>query len=898
MHLQICTTIKKQITKINLIMKKNMKKTTFLTICLSLFLAGGLFAQTTWYVTAGSNGGSNTTGDGSVALPFATPFAAHGAAAAGDIIIIDGEVIQPGTINVTKNLTFTGINNAAIIDNAGALQNRVFNIFANDISLTFNDLGFKNLEKKDASGVTVTGEIGVVLNTNAKTGVNLAFNNCIFVGNKSTTAGALFINGGAVATLTNCLFKENQAEKQGGAIHIIESSVTMTGCTFYKNKTTSTTANLNAGVMFVNGATSAVSIDYCTFYQNTTGAANQDYGAIRTDNGNTTVTNSLFYDNKTNNDIGPASDWGAGPSGTQSFTYSIGEWISGNVDNRTNFISFVKGRTDGVAAVLTNSNLTLNNTLNKVTFKAPNAIADNTPIDFDAAKSDIGAWDSKINIFKATTNNVWNDATNWSNGTLPEATDNVAVVTGAELTLNINTSINDIKVAGTLKINSGLALIVNGVSNVTGLVRYFRSLTNNADLAKAWHLVSSPLSGEVFDVAYADKNDIAVGTGSNRGIASYNPGNTGAAAWTYFTGTDITTIPGQGYSMKITPEAVTAGEFANNLVAFEGDFNTADVSKSLTAGFNLLGNPYTSYVNSKTFLDAASTNIDQTQMWVWNSSTENYDAKTAAVAFVLAPAQGFFVKASVTGTETFAKSNQATEGGTFQKSTTTEVNLWMTDGSAKRYAKLYYLDTATNGFDFGYEGEVFGGVASTLSVFTDLVANSQGKKYQVQSLPNTDYETTVVAVGVKAEAGKEITFTAEALNLPDGLKVFLEDRLTNTFTRLDEANATYKVTVSEAIDGTGRFYLHTKASGVLSIDEVVLDNISIYTPNNTTLRVTGLSQGKATVKLFNILGKQVMQTSFTSTGVRDIVLSKLAAGMYIVQLETEAGKLNKKIVLE
>ena len=128
--------------------------------------------------------------------------------------------------------------------------------------------------------------------------------------------------------------------------------------------------------------------------------------------------------------------------------------------------------------------------------------------------------------------------------------------------------------------------------------------------------------------------------------------------------------------------------------------------------------------------------------------------------------------------------------------------------------------------------------------------------------------------------------------------MFLEDRLTNTITRLDEANANYIATVSEAIDGVRRFYLHTKSSVLSSTDEVVLDNISIYTPNSTTLRVTGLPQGKATVKLFNILGKQVMQTSFISTGVRDIALSKLATGMYIVQLETEAGKLNKKIVFE
>ncbi|NCT08966.1 MAG: T9SS type A sorting domain-containing protein [Flavobacteriia bacterium] len=41
-----------------------------------------------------------------------------------------------------------------------------------------------------------------------------------------------------------------------------------------------------------------------------------------------------------------------------------------------------------------------------------------------------------------------------------------------------------------------------------------------------------------------------------------------------------------------------------------------------------------------------------------------------------------------------------------------------------------------------------------------------------------------------------------------------------------------------------------------------------------------------------------MQTSFSSSGVKDISLPKLATGMYIIQLETATGKLNKKIVLE
>ena len=154
----------------------------------------------------------------------------------------------------------------------------------------------------------------------------------------------------------------------------------------------------------------------------------------------------------------------------------------------------------------------------------------------------------------------------------------------------------------------------------------------------------------------------------------------------------------------------------------------------------------------------------------------------------------------------------------------------------------------------------------------------------------------VIPIGVKAAAGKEITLTADALNLPEGIKVFLEDREENTFTRLDELNASYKITTTSAINGVGRFYLHT-TQGVLNINDAALDNVSVFKVHNS-IRIVGLQQGKAAVKLFNVLGKQVLNTAFESNGTKDISLPSLAKGVYIVQLETVEGKLNKKIVLE
>ncbi|WP_445748579.1 T9SS type A sorting domain-containing protein [Polaribacter sp.] len=312
----------------------------------------------------------------------------------------------------------------------------------------------------------------------------------------------------------------------------------------------------------------------------------------------------------------------------------------------------------------------------------------------------------------------------------------------------------------------------------------------------------------------------------------------------------------------------------------------------------MIGNPFTSHVNSASLLGDNSANLVSQTLWVWNQATSSYDTYVTGDSFVLAPAQGFFVRSSNGTNINIAESYQASTGGTFQKSSKTEVKLMMNDGSNNRFVKMYYLDNATKGFDNGYDGETFGGIENSVDVFTNLVENNEGKKFQVQSLPIAEMETMIVPVGVKAAAGKEITFTADAMNLPGDTKVFLEDRLTNTITRLDEANSSYKVTLNDALNGTGRFYLHTKASGVLSTDEVVLQNTSIYAINNNTLRVVGLPSGNANVKMYNILGKQVMQTSFSSTGVKEISLPKLATGMYIIQLETAAGKLNKKIVLE
>ena len=220
-------------------------------------------------------------------------------------------------------------------------------------------------------------------------------------------------------------------------------------------------------------------------------------------------------------------------------------------------------------------------------------------------------------------------------------------------------------------------------------------------------------------------------------------------------------------------------------------------------------------------------------IWLWDGDNDTWITKNLGDAsFRIAPVQGFFVKASSASAFSFTKSMEShDETDAFLKSSDNrfEVDLSVAIGKKKTSTSVRYINNTTTDFDNGYDSSIFGGYASTLEIYTNLVAGNSAKKLAIQSLPNSDYENLVVPVGVTAEANSEITFTVDAKNVPTGYKVFLEDRLNNTFTRLDEANAEYKATVTNK-STDGRFYLHTR-SAALSTDNIGLEGVSIYTIN-------------------------------------------------------------------
>lgn len=499
---------------------------------------------------------------------------------------------------------------------------------------------------------------------------------------------------------------------------------------------------------------------------------------------------------------------------------------------------------------------------------------------FDDNFDSTGATISSTFNWSGATDTDWNTTSNWNLGSVPSTTDDVVIPSGLTNYPTISSAVT----VNSITINSGASLIAN--ASITGTVTYVRNLpTTN------WYLVSSPVTGETIEDIITN-HSLATGSGGNVGLAPYT--NNGASAWTYQTSTSTGSLnSAQGYSIKLAAAAD---------VSFSGTINTSDVSFAIATGtrnnFNLVGNPFTAYINSATLASDSSNSalLSEETVWLWDGS--QYVTYNIISPINIAPGQAFFVEASGNGNLTFSTSNQSHQSSdTFMKQAPIpSFELFVENNGSKKSTKVYYVDGKTTGYDKGYDGSIFGGVSQNFAVYTQLVANDLDKKLAIQTLPNSNLETMVIPLGLVAEAGKKITFSLETRNFQNGTEVYLEDKINNTFTNLSETNHT--ITTQTTVNGVGQYYIHIIAQK--PIEEDLTDNnidINIYKSSAREVTITGI-QDDATIKVYSLLAKEVAQRKINSNGESTINLSELSSGIYVVKVISEFGNTTQKIILE
>ena len=521
-------------------------------------------------------------------------------------------------------------------------------------------------------------------------------------------------------------------------------------------------------------------------------------------------------------------------------------------------------------------------------------------------------YENKLNSWTGTTDTDWDTTTNWSLGAIPTGTTDVIIPAGISISAAGNINVQN------LIIESGASLTVTGSVNNTGNVILksgssiiakssmpFDIEYNRALATANWYTVSSAVTNETIENIISN-HSFAKGSGSNIGVSDYD--NT-IPGWSYATfATTGTIASGEGRAVKLA---------SLDDLSFTGNMPTSDIDIAITHGggggngFNLIGNPYPSYIPLNTItsagadnvLDANASVLEEQTVYLWDQSLNSYTAlNQASTSRYIAPGQGFFVQSKAAGgTFNFTEamqSHQATDIFNRTENTRPEIKLAIANGNATSAADIYYIEGTTLSFDNGYDSTIFGGVSNDFTVYTHLLVDSQGQDLAIQSLPDSDFESMVIPLGVNAISGTALVFTAESINIPNGLDVILEDREEQTFTILSDTNTQYSITLKDNSNGIGRFYLHTNTQATLGLEIQDLTNVSVYKTSASNLRITGLDIGIASMQLYNTLGQSVFSASFEGASVNDVALPNLKAGIYIVDIKTGSGKLNKKIILQ
>tara|TARA_R110002051_G_scaffold160201_1_gene231716 strand:+ start:112370 stop:114700 length:2331 start_codon:yes stop_codon:yes gene_type:complete len=540
---------------------------------------------------------------------------------------------------------------------------------------------------------------------------------------------------------------------------------------------------------------------------------------------------------------------------------------------------------------------------------------------------------------KTSDTNIWlgisddfNTTTNWSKGTVPLVSDNIIIegglpnnatsntaITAKNIIVNKNASLNvgnNAVTATATTVYGGGSFIAKSTVSGTFTYKVLTAVDNTALPIIAgtanpsiWTLMSSPVSGETYDNTWVLDNFIGTGVAANRAIGLYNNTTSTNGDWEYFQASETPENFNSGIGFSTRKKTVDYQSNNEEVYEFTGLYPDEDVTVNITQAaptgnnWNLVGNPFPSYILISELITANGANITDSfeTIYVWNPTTQLYSG--LATTDYIAPGQGFFVNADNSNTNnfTFQESFQSHQTGvTFYRnnSTATKIKLRLTDATTIRETELTYDSTNNLDLDPGKDIGLFTGAESAFSLYTHLVSNDEGVAFERQALPDTNMETTIVPVGVKANTGDLLTFTAETQNLPDGLEVYLEDNSTNTFTRIDILNSAYTITLDEDLDGIGRFYLRTTVSSLSTGNNDLLSRINIYTPEKSKLIITGIDAGKVDLQLYDILGKRVFNTTYNSNGTKTITLPILSTSIYIVKLQTKNGILNKKIVLK
>lgn len=480
---------------------------------------------------------------------------------------------------------------------------------------------------------------------------------------------------------------------------------------------------------------------------------------------------------------------------------------------------------------------------------------------------------------------------------------NLMVEPGGELAIRPGTSltiVGDLSNNGTFVIesdalNSG-SLITQGTSS--GNITYNRYVTGG----DRWHLISAPVKGQsIQDFVVAAENSIS-NQDNKYGLGQFVENQ---HDWLLYTNANIGSAGafqmGKGYEINRSGDGT---------VSFMGTLEPATsigVTRSVGGdpGWNLIGNPYTSFLNANSgsgeghnFLTANQDRLEPSHIGIyyWNSNTFDYEpVNYSSPPDRIAPGQGFFVNAATNSTISFPGTIRTHTSGSYKGNSPVWPEIELNAATTYKNSKTVVRFNAgmKDGLDPGYDCGTFD-KEPVLGVYSRLIEDN-GINFAIQCLPDDSFQNLIIPIGLNVPGDARIVFKASICNLGSDIRVYLEDRLMHVFAPLDQTDDTYSADVDENSDGTGRFFLVINPAN-MEVPTETLQSIKIIPlPDEQKIRFLGTVELPARVLVLDLNGRVMLNQMLKEPTDNELALTNITNGMYVVTIQTQTKELTQKM---
>lgn len=514
---------------------------------------------------------------------------------------------------------------------------------------------------------------------------------------------------------------------------------------------------------------------------------------------------------------------------------------------------------------------------------------------------------------------------------------------GQTVTVSPNTYMNiigNITVNGSLIIeHQGSVVQVDSDASVTNNGTINVNVTTPNLASRDFMIMGSPMTGEtrtgVWNTAFLVLDHLTGNFVPNAAVATAFPlaenfADDNYDNWQQYA---LGIAPGEGYIVR--PQAgygQPGGIF--NFTYQQGTLNNGNVNFSVlyntpgplpadnkNASPNILANPYPSAIWANDFINANAM-VDEVYFWEHNTppsptmpgagamnfsmediSMYNLSGGTAAASGGTAPngyiatGQGFAIKANAAGTATFTNTMRRTDNNNTLRNNEENLDRIWLEVATPQYEMqsstlIAFSENCTPDIDRGYDSRR---MATVVSLYSLLEDGTGELGIQTREPFNRGMKIPLgFSTLIEEKVNYEISITnLEGINI-NRAGILLLDTYENTTTNLK--NGPYQF---ESGNGTfaDRFFLvFQRASLRLSIDEVVLNDISMF-PNPSKGEVTILSPNTTieSVTVFDLQGREVASKKETGNSLR-LDISHLQSSVYFVKINTQQGSITKRIV--